>query len=194
MDDSGEISEDLLLCAIAPRPQVWVTTLDAETGDAAMAAFSAITIISQTPPTILLVVQPRSDGRRKQTAANILASRAFAVNVPRADHLEALMRSADPEVAREDRVAVSCVELISASHIEGWRFGDAAYGLECRLERHETVNLGVELFFATVVAIHLSKSLGEATDPKFVGALGYEWFVSERGLQFIAQPYLAHEK
>lgn len=187
--NAAAIDKGLLLQAIAPRPLIWATTLCATSGRPVMAGFSAITIISTDPPVILLVVQPTSDGARKRTATNILARRDFVINAPSIGQLDALMRSADPAVAGDDRVAVSGVALVQATAIDGVRFAAANYALECRLQHHQQMPPGVDLFFGEVLAVHDGQP--QARDgPRFLGTMGYEWFTSEEGLHLVDQPYL----
>ena len=184
----SEIDEGLLLRALAPRPLVWVTTRDARCNGLNMAPFSAITIVTVDPPVLLLIVQSTETGGPKNTARNILATREFIVNAPAHRQLEQLMRSAAPSVDRPQRAVISSMRTTRGETVNVERLIGASYSLECRLKHHETM-AGADLFFATILCLQAEAAEG-VMPPPFLGALGYEWFVSEHGLSFVAQPYL----
>ena len=67
---------------IVPRPIAWVSSLDAQ-GVPNLAPFSFFTGVTSSPPTLLFCCGNRRDGRPKDTAANIMATGEFVVNIAR---------------------------------------------------------------------------------------------------------------
>ena len=71
---------ELLLGTILPRPIAIVTTVSTE-GAINAAPFSLFNVVSHDPPVIMFAVLAHPEGRYKDTAANIFATREFAVNL-----------------------------------------------------------------------------------------------------------------
>jgi flavin reductase (DIM6/NTAB) family NADH-FMN oxidoreductase RutF len=65
---------------IVPRPIALVTTLGVN-GVANAAPFSMFNMVGEDPPILMLSINRLSDGRLKDTAANILASGEFVVHM-----------------------------------------------------------------------------------------------------------------
>lgn len=70
----------LMASLIVPRPIALVTTLGAN-GVANAAPFSMFNMVGEDPPILMLSINRLSDGRLKDTAANILASGEFVVHM-----------------------------------------------------------------------------------------------------------------
>jgi flavin reductase (DIM6/NTAB) family NADH-FMN oxidoreductase RutF len=74
---------ELLLGTVLPRPITIVTTLSVD-GAINAAPYSLFNVVSHDPPVLMIAVLPHPEGRLKDTAANIYATREFVVNlVPR---------------------------------------------------------------------------------------------------------------
>jgi len=65
---------ELLLGTILPKPIAIVTTLSAE-GALNAAPYSLFNVVSHDPPVVMIAVLPHLEGRLKDTAANIFATR-----------------------------------------------------------------------------------------------------------------------
>ena len=78
----------VLTATVTPRPIAWVTTLS-ERGVVNAAPYSFFNVMGHEPPTIALGVLSGS-GRLKDTAANILASGEFVVNLVSETNAEAM--------------------------------------------------------------------------------------------------------
>lgn len=75
---------ELLLGSVLPRPITIVTTLGTD-GALNAAPYSLFNVVGHDPPVIMIAVLAHPEGRLKDTAANILATKEFVVNlVPRA--------------------------------------------------------------------------------------------------------------
>ena len=70
----------LMASLIVPRPIALVTTLGVN-GVANAAPFSMFNMVGEDPPILMLSINRLSDGRLKDTAANILASGEFVVHM-----------------------------------------------------------------------------------------------------------------
>ena len=85
----------LMTDIVAPRPIAWVSTLDAE-GKGNLAPFSYYQAVCSNPPTVVLGFGWRSDGRPKDTLANILARGELTINHVDEAHAKAMnVTSAD---------------------------------------------------------------------------------------------------
>lgn len=69
----------LMTDVIAPRPIAWVSTLD-EHGRPNLAPFSYFQAVCSRPPTIMLSIGTRPDGKPKDTLANLLATRELTIS------------------------------------------------------------------------------------------------------------------
>src|SRR5262249_42855136 len=74
---------ELLTGTILPRPITIVTTLSVD-GALNAAPYSLFNVVSHDPPVLMIAILPHPEGRLKDTAVNIFATREFVVNlVPR---------------------------------------------------------------------------------------------------------------
>jgi flavin reductase (DIM6/NTAB) family NADH-FMN oxidoreductase RutF len=82
--DFGQITAyqryKLMASLIVPRPIALVTTLGAN-GVVNAAPFSMFNMVGEDPPIVMLSINRLTDGRLKDTAANILASEEFVVHM-----------------------------------------------------------------------------------------------------------------
>ncbi|MEY2890707.1 MAG: hypothetical protein RJA98_615 [Pseudomonadota bacterium] len=70
----------LMASLIVPRPIALVTTLGAD-GTVNAAPFSMFNMVGEDPPLVMVSINRLHDGRLKDTAANILATREFVVHL-----------------------------------------------------------------------------------------------------------------
>lgn len=66
--------------AVAPRPIAWITTKNPETGVINAAPFSYFTVAASQTPLVVISIN-RRNGQLKDTAANLLRSRAGAIHI-----------------------------------------------------------------------------------------------------------------
>ena len=120
----------LMTGAIVPRPIAWVTTLSPE-GVVNAAPFSAFTLLSQDPPTILF--QADEGEREKDTARNIRLSGEFVVNIPNLPLLEKMhlcSASLPPEQSEVERFGIATAPSLC---VKPPRIADAPICFECKL-------------------------------------------------------------
>ncbi|QPM90918.1 flavin reductase family protein [Pseudooceanicola algae] len=129
----------LMANAVTPRPVAFVTTLSAE-GVPNAAAFSFFGLLSHDPATLAIGIEPRADGRRKDTAENILRTGVFTVHIADAAlaaQMEACGAPVEPGV---DELAMTGLATLPGGAIDVPRIAEAPVAMECRL--HSQIPLG----------------------------------------------------
>lgn len=200
-DSLGHLdAERLLMATVVPRPVVWVTTVDDELSAwPTLAPFSAVVPICNTPPLVILAVQRREDGMRKRTAANILMTREFVLNVIDDSLIEAAVRAADPDIAVEQRFVCAGVHAAKSAIVKPPRVSECEVSLECRLSRYEEVGREpgrVDMFIGEVLCVCLNEKEtqrggfdSQAGTFCGIGAVDLEWYLTRSGVRRIPQPY-----
>lgn len=148
---SGPDRYKLMGASITPRPIAWVTTVSAG-GIRNAAPFSFFNMMGADPPLIVLGMMRRADGTHKDSAANILETREFVVNlVSEADSAAMNFTCIDgpPEF---DELAAANLATLPSSAIVPPRIASAPVAMECRLYEHveagrSTIALGEVLRF-----------------------------------------------
>ena len=134
----------LMASLIVPRPIALVTTLGVN-GVANAAPFSMFNMVGEDPPILMLSINRLTDGRLKDTAANILASREFVVHLtdePMARQMHACGASLPSHVSELTHVGLTPV----ASHtVKPPRIEQAPVAFECVL--HETLETNSRYVF-----------------------------------------------
>lgn len=164
----------LLIACVVPRPIAWVSTLDAG-GRANLAPFSFFAGITASPPTVLISVG-RSRGRRKDTAANLLATREAVVHIaPRrlAHAMVATSAEVPPDV---DEFALAHLAKTPSTDVRPPRVADAPIAMETVLDRHMEVGDGPnDVFLLRILRFHLADDVldaGGRPDPVKLDATG----------------------
>lgn len=124
----------LLTNFIGPRPIALVTTQDAA-GRRNAAPMSFFNVFGHDPAILALGIQPRMDGREKDTVANMRASGEFVVHVvdrPLVDAMLITGLGVEPEV---DEFDLADLQSLPCSQITAPRIQGAAVAMECRVER-----------------------------------------------------------
>jgi flavin reductase (DIM6/NTAB) family NADH-FMN oxidoreductase RutF len=120
----------VLTATVTPRPIAWVTTLS-EDGVVNAAPFSFFNVMGHEPPTVALGLLPRA-GRLKDTAANILATGEFVVNLVSEANAEAMNVTcidAPPEV---DELKLARLTAEASRFIAPPRILESPVSFECR--------------------------------------------------------------
>jgi flavin reductase (DIM6/NTAB) family NADH-FMN oxidoreductase RutF len=155
----------LLIATVVPRPIALVTTLDAA-GRVNAAPYSFFNVLSHDPAVVALGIERRSDGRPKDTVANIDASGEFVVNmVDEAMGPGMVVCGADVEPGVEE-LKLAGFEAAPSLLVKPPRIAQAPAALECRLLRD--VRLGDNnkraILLGEVVAMRLRADLVDAND------------------------------
>jgi flavin reductase (DIM6/NTAB) family NADH-FMN oxidoreductase RutF len=128
----------LMASLIVPRPIALVTTLGTN-GVANAAPFSMFNMVGEDPPILMLSINRLTDGRLKDTAANILHSGAFVVHM--SDEPMAAKMHACGEVFPSDISELAAVGLtpVPSRTVAPPRIAEAPVAFECVLhEKLET--------------------------------------------------------
>ena len=121
----------VLTATVTPRPIAWVTTLS-ESGVVNAAPFSFFNVMGHEPPTVTLGVLAGS-GHLKDTAANILASGEFVINLVSETNAQAMNVTcidAPPEV---DELALAGLTAEPSRFVAPPRILESPVSFECRV-------------------------------------------------------------
>ncbi len=124
----------LMTDLVAPRPIAWVSTED-EAGRRNLAPFSYFQAVCSAPPMIVLAIAWHSDGRMKDTLANILARREFVISHVGAGDLAAMNATSaelPPDLSEWAEVGIAATP---AAVVAPSRVASALSHLECQLRQ-----------------------------------------------------------
>ncbi|MDX1932736.1 MAG: flavin reductase family protein [Capsulimonadales bacterium] len=156
----------LLTGVVVPRPIAWVSTLGEE-GTINVAPFSFFNILGSDPPTIGIGVGNRKDGSPKDTAANILRSGEFVVNLVDEANAEAMNVTAiefPPGISELTEAGLTAAPSV---RVTAPRIAEAKVCLECRLFQ-VVANGNNRILIATVEHVHVRE--GETPETfRFIG-------------------------
>lgn len=144
----------LLSGAILPRPVALITSVSPE-GIANAAPYSFFGVLSHDPATVVVGIEPRPDGTRKDTARNIIETGVFTVHIPdvaMAAAVEALARPDAPEI---DEIALNRLASAPGRHVASPRLLDAPVALECRLAQRVDLGPGRDILIGTGVGMFI---------------------------------------
>jgi flavin reductase (DIM6/NTAB) family NADH-FMN oxidoreductase RutF len=122
----------IMTSTITPRPIAWVTTRSPE-GEVNAAPFSFFNAMGGDPPTVVLGLMRRIDASPKDTAANILATGEFVVNLvgePDSAAMNITCIDAPPGV---DESELAKLNLVRSSVVAPPRIATAPVSFECKL-------------------------------------------------------------
>ena len=126
----------LMASLIVPRPIALVTTLGVN-GVANAAPFSMFNMVGEDPPILMLSINRLTDGRLKDTAANIISQGEFVVHMTdeaMAQKMHACGKALPPEVSELTHVGLTPVPSLT---VQPPRIAQAPVAFECVL--HETL-------------------------------------------------------
>lgn len=125
----------LLVALVIPRPIAFVSTRSPEGVDNA-APFSFFNVMGEEPPIVVLSMDRRADGSRKDSARNILETREFVANMVDEPLLERMHRCSvafPPEVSE---FAETGLTPVAANRVGAPRIAESPVSFECRLHTH----------------------------------------------------------
>lgn len=145
----------LLIACVVPRPIAWVSTVDAE-GRPNLAPFSFFAGVTASPPTVAVSIG-RSRGRRKDTAANLLATGEAVVHVPpRRLAKEMVFTSIEAEHG-VDEFEIAGLPREPACEVRPWRIAGVPLAMEARVSQHLEVGDGpTDLFLLRILRFHVA--------------------------------------
>lgn len=128
---SGQERYKILAASIVPRPIAWITSLSAE-GVRNAAPFSFFNMMGNNPPTVAIGLMPQ-DGRLKDTAANILATGEFVINLVDEANVGAMNLTCIDAPAAIDEIELAGLDVIASQSVKPPRIASAPVSMECRM-------------------------------------------------------------
>ncbi|MFA5123454.1 flavin reductase family protein [Zavarzinia sp.] len=164
----------ILVGIVVPRPIAWVTTLDAQ-GRINAAPFSFFNVLSSEPPIVALGIGQRDDGTAKDSAANIMASGEFTVNIVSNVLVEAMTVTAITFPPGTDELAEAGLTPAPGFKVACPYIKEARAALECRLFQTVPLPGGRDIILGEVVAAHIDNAVIDDKmhiDPHALDAVG----------------------
>lgn len=160
IDPSRQSAADnykLLTNLVVPRPIAWVTSMNAA-GTVNLAPFSFFNAVAADPLYLVISIGQNASGQPKDTAANILASGEFVVNMVTEDLFAAMNLSAADFPPDHSELEAAGLATAPSVHIRVPRVAAAQVSMECRL--HQSLPLGDNtLVIGEVVMFHVTDAL-----------------------------------
>jgi flavin reductase (DIM6/NTAB) family NADH-FMN oxidoreductase RutF len=135
-----------------------VTTLSAE-GAINAAPYSLFNVVSHDPAVIMIAVLPHPEGRLKDTAANIYATREFVVNLVPRSMAEAMNITNIDAPQSTNELTLAELKAVSSATIKPPRIADSPVAFECRLLTSLSFNSHQAVIFGEVAAAIVSDEL-----------------------------------
>ncbi|BAV63361.1 flavin reductase family protein [Sphingobium cloacae] len=130
----------LMSAAITPRPIAWLTTRSADGVDNA-APYSFFNMMGSEPPLVAIGLMRRPDGSRKDSAANILDTGEFVVNLVSEADAAAMNFTCIDAPPDFDELAHGGIATAPSLSVAPPRIASAPVSMECRL--FQTVEAGL---------------------------------------------------
>lgn len=151
----------LMTAAIVPRPVALVTTLD-KAGNANAAPYSFFNGMSEDPPLVVLGLNRRDSGPKKDTGRNIEETGEFVVHLVNWEmHKGMLVTAADfPEGV--DEIPLAGFTTVPSEIVKPPRIAEAPIAFECK--KYVTVQAGIDrdIALGEIVAMHVRDDMWDA--------------------------------
>lgn len=141
---------ELLLGTILPRPIAIVTTLAAD-GALNAAPYSLFNVVSHDPPVVMIAVLPHPEGRLKDTAANIFATREFTINLVSRSMAEAMNITNIDAPPGTNELGLAGLDAAPSTSVKPPRISGSPVAFECRLLTSLSFNVHQALIFGEVI-------------------------------------------
>ena len=188
----------LLTGVVVPRPIAWITTVNPD-GALNAAPFSYFNVMGSDPPVVVIGIGDRQ-GKAKDTARNIAATREFVVNVVDEAVMAAMNVSSGDYPYGISELAQAGVSPAPSSSVRPPRIAESPVHLECR--EIQTVEIReTRVVLGEVLEIHIRADL---VNPKTfrvrsegIGAIGRMhgrgWYTRTRDLFEMVRPKIASD-
>jgi flavin reductase (DIM6/NTAB) family NADH-FMN oxidoreductase RutF len=147
----------MLTNVVVPRPIAWVTTLN-PSGVVNLAPFSFFNAVGSDPLFVIVSIGEHARGSPKDTAANIVSSREFVVNMVTEDLLAAMNLSAADFPPDISELQATGLQAAPSTKIKTPRLADAQASLECKLYQAQPLGSNT-LVIGEVVMFHIADAL-----------------------------------
>lgn len=142
----------MLCAAVTPRPVAWITSLD-RAGTVNAAPYSFFNVFAEAPPLVIVGIDQRPEGGRKDTVDNVEAMGEFTVNLADTALGEKMVATAATFPPGVSEPGVLGLPLAPGTKIRTPRLADAPISLECRLYELKPVGPVRWLVMGEVVAL-----------------------------------------
>ena len=151
----------VLTGVVVPRPIAFVSTLS-EDGVRNLAPFSFFNAVAYRPPTVVIGINRREDGLRKDTLRNIEETGEFVVNVVTDDIAEAMNRTAADYPPDVDEFRLAGLTPAPSQLVRPPRVAESPVNMECRLEQVVPIGSGADatgLVIGRILLLHVRDDL-----------------------------------
>ncbi|MEM0907425.1 MAG: flavin reductase family protein [Pseudomonadota bacterium] len=153
----------MLCAAVIPRPVAWITTIDPD-GVVNAAPYSFFNVFAEDPPLLIVGMNRKTTGERKDTLTNIERSGVFTVNLADTALRDAMVATAAEFPSGESEPQIMGLDVTPGSTIAVPRLTQAPISLECTLLDQKSFGPERELVFGKVSALYARDGLfDEAT-------------------------------
>ena len=143
----------LMAAAITPRPIAWITSQSAA-GVRNAAPYSFFGMMGAEPPLLAIGLMRRPDGTYKDSAANIIETGEFVINLVAEHDAEAMNLTCIDAPPGEDEIALAGLEVAVSSLIAPPRIASAPVSMECRLFNRVDAGLST-IILGEVLRFHI---------------------------------------
>ncbi|MET4577706.1 flavin reductase family protein [Ottowia thiooxydans] len=192
----AQTNYNLLTATVTPRPIAWVTTRSS-TGVLNAAPYSFFNVMGHQPPTVALGMMRHASGSLKDTAANILETGEFVVNLVPESLVQQMNQTCADYPSDVNELEQAGLVALPARHVKAPLIKGSPVSLECVALTslvtgpHQTVVIG------RVLAAHIDDALVLDAEQGFVNtpALGLisrmhggGWYARSTDLFQVARP------
>jgi flavin reductase (DIM6/NTAB) family NADH-FMN oxidoreductase RutF len=147
----------ILTATVTPRPIAWVTTRS-EKGVVNAAPFSFFNVMGHEPPTIALGLLA-GEGRFKDTAANILETGEFVVNLVSEANAEAMNVTCIDAPSDVDELTLAGLTAVASRAIGAPRIAESPVSFECRVLASLVTGPRQTMVVGRVIGAHIDGAL-----------------------------------
>ena len=175
---------ELLLGTVVPRPIALITTLSPD-GNLNAAPYSLFNIMGHDPPVMMVSVLPHPERRLKDTAANILATREFVVNLVSESIAEAMNIACIDAPPGVNELELAGLATAPSAKVKPPRVAASPIAFECRFLTSLSFGPNQAIIAGEVVVAHvpdefvLDAARGLVDTPKLnlIGGMhGAKWY------------------
>ncbi|WP_353230954.1 flavin reductase family protein [Novosphingobium sp.] len=143
----------LMAAAITPRPIAWVTSQSAA-GARNAAPYSFFNMMGADPPIVAIGMMRRGDGTHKDSAANVLETREFVVNLVGEPNAAAMNLTSIDAPPGTDEIALAQLAIAESLAVAPPRIASAPVAMECRV--YQAIEIGTTtLVIGQVLYFHV---------------------------------------
>jgi flavin reductase (DIM6/NTAB) family NADH-FMN oxidoreductase RutF len=156
-------SYNLMISTVTPRPIALVSSRSKTTGDN-VSPFSYFNAVAHDPPILAIGFCRKRGGKQKDSLANILETKEFAVNIISEWYLDAANHACGEFPSHVDEFTESGMTKAECVEVAAPRVAEAAITYECRLlhvypVQNDQGQPTTEVVLARVVRIHVDREV-----------------------------------